>query len=74
MISSLVNTRVSLLISSLSFRLILYLPTSPRLYLLSEKNSLSIIPLAVSSSGGSVPLNCLYIWVTASTSDDDGSF
>ena len=41
---------------------------------ISEKNNLSMIPLAVSSSGGSVPLNCLYICVTASSSELEGSF
>ena len=57
MISCLVRTRFSISISSPNFLFILYLPTSPRLYLCSEKNSLSIIPLAVSSSGGSAFLN-----------------
>ena len=59
MISSLVRTRFSISIFRPSFLFIRYLPTSPRLYLWSEKNNLSIIPRAVSSSGGSAFLNCL---------------
>jgi len=74
MISSLVKTRFSMSTSRPSFLFILYLPTSPRLYLWSEKNNLSIIPLAVSSSGGSAFLSCLYICSTASFSEFVGSF
>ena len=40
----------------------------------SEKNNFSIIPLAVSSSGGSALLSCLYIYCMASSSEFDGSF
>ena len=58
-ISSLVKTILSSGILSFNLELILNLPTWPRLYLWSEKNSFSIIPLAVSSSGASALLNCL---------------
>ena len=58
-ISSFVKTSISMSISRPNFLFILYLPTSPKLYLWSEKNNLSIIPLAVSSSGGSAFLSCL---------------
>ena len=61
-------------ISSPSFLFILYRPTSPRLYLCSEKNNLSMIPLAVSSSGGSAFLNWRYTCSTASFSEFVGSF
>ena len=56
-ISSFVRTFVSYDVLIFSFLLILNRPTSPRSYLLSEKNNLSNIPLAVSSSGGSAFLN-----------------
>ena len=72
--SSVVKTCLSIPISKPSFLFILYLPTSPRLYLWSLKNNLSIIPLAVSSSGGSAFLNCLYMCSTASFSEFVGSF
>ena len=58
-ISSFVRTCLLISTSRPSFLFILYLPTSPRLYRWSLKNNLSIIPLAVSSSGGSAFLNCL---------------
>ena len=74
MISSVVRTCLSIPISKPSFLFILYRPTSPRLYLWSLKNNLSIIPLAVSSSGGSAFLNCLYMCSTASFSEFVGSF
>ena len=73
-ISSLVKTSISMSMSKPSFLFIRYLPTSPKLYLWSEKNNLSIIPLAVSSSGGSAFLSCLYICSTASFSEFVGSF
>lgn len=56
-ISSLVNTLTSSAISKPSFLFILNLPTSPKSYLVSEKNNLSITPLAVSTSGGSAFLS-----------------
>ena len=56
-ISSLVRTSVVVGILSPNFLFNLYRPTSPKEYLCSEKNSFSIIPLAVSSSGGSALRN-----------------
>ena len=59
MISVFVSTLVSSGMERFSFLFSLYRPTSPRSYLFSEKNSLSITSLAVASSGGSEFLSCL---------------
>ena len=60
-ISSVVKTCLSIPISKPSFLFIRYLPTSPKLYRCSEKNNLSIIPLAVSSSGGSASVSYTHL-------------